>query len=298
MPPPKPGLAYALLTLAALFWTGNWVAGRMLADLVPPSALTFWRWAIALAVLLPFVGPRLWAARGLLVREWRPIVALGLLGGGLHNVLQYWGLDYTLATNGAILNATTPVLIIVLGTLLFRDPFPRRAAAGALIALAGTLALITRLDYAMLASVGPNRGDLLIFVSMVMLSGYTVGLRRRPSGLDPFSFLACFAIVALVPVGIGYAIEHAAGLRIVLSPTSIGGMLYIAIFPALLAYLFWDIGVRAVGAARAGVFMYLMPVFGTVLGMALLGERFALYHAVGMGLIFAGVAIATRAGRA
>jgi drug/metabolite transporter (DMT)-like permease len=273
------------------------VAGRLLADLVPPSALTFWRWAIAVALLMPFVGPRLWAARGLLVREWRPIVALGLLGGGLHNVLQYWGLNYTLATNGSILNATTPVLIIVLGTLVFRDPFPRRAAAGAAIALLGTLALITRLDFGMLASVGPNRGDLLIVVSMLMLSGYTVGLRRRPAGLDPFSFLACFAIVALVPVGIGYAIEHAAGRRIVLNPTSIAGMLYIAVFPALLAYLFWDIGVRAVGAARAGVFMYLMPVFGSVLGMALLGERFALYHAVGMALIFAGVAIATRTGR-
>ena len=293
----SPTLAYSLLALAALFWTGNWVVGRMLADLVPPSALTFWRWAIAVALLMPFVGPRLWSARRLLAREWRPIVVLGLLGGGLHNVLQYWGLDYTLATNGAILNATTPVLIIVLGTLVFRDPFPRRAAAGAFIALLGTLALITRLDWAMLASVGPNRGDLLIFISMVMLSGYTVGLRRRPAGLDPFSFLACFAIVALVPVGIGYAIEHAAGQRIVLNPTSIGGMLYIAVFPALLAYLFWDIGVRAVGAARAGVFMYLMPVFGSALGMLLLGERFALYHAVGMGLIFAGVAIATRAGR-
>lgn len=297
MSPLSPTLAYTLLALAALFWTGNWVVGRMLADLVPPSALTFWRWAIAVALLMPLVGPRLWSARRLLVREWRPIVVLGLLGGGLHNVLQYWGLDYTLATNGAILNATTPVLIIVLGTLVFRDPFPRRAAAGAFIALLGTLALITRLDYAMLASVGPNRGDLLIFISMVMLSAYTVGLRRRPAGLDPLSFLACFAIVALVPVGIGYAIEHAAGQRIVLNPTSIGGMLYIAVFPALLAYLFWDIGVRAVGAARAGVFMYLMPVFGSVLGMLLLGERFALYHAVGMGLIFAGVAIATRAGR-
>ena len=297
MSQPSPTLAYSLLALAALFWTGNWVVGRMLADLVPPSALTFWRWAIAVALLMPFVGPRLWSARRLLVREWRPIVVLGLLGGGLHNVLQYWGLDYTLATNGAILNATTPVLIIVLGTLVFRDPFPRRAAAGALIALLGTLALITRLDYAMLASVGPNRGDLLIFLSMVMLSAYTVGLRRRPAGLDPLSFLACFAIVALVPVGIGYAIEHAAGQRIVLNPTSIGGMLYIAVFPALLAYLFWDIGVRAVGAARAGVFMYLMPVFGSVLGMLLLGERFALYHGVGMGLIFAGVAIATHGGR-
>jgi drug/metabolite transporter (DMT)-like permease len=293
----NPTLAYSLLTLAALFWTGNWIAGRMLADLVPPSALTFWRWAIAVALLMPFVGPRLWAARALLAREWRPIVALGLLGGGLHNVLQYWGLQYTLATNGAIFNATTPVLIIVLGTLVFREPFPRRAAAGAVIALGGALALITRLDLAMLLAVGPNRGDLLILISMVMLSAYTVGLRRRPAGLDALSFLACFAIVALVPVGIGYAFEHAAGKRIVLNATSVGGMLYIAVFPALLAYLFWDIGVRAVGAARAGVFMYLMPVFGSILGMALLGERFELYHAVGMGLIFAGVAIATRGGR-
>lgn len=296
MRPPRPTLAYALLTLAALFWTGNWVVGRLLADLVPPLALTFWRWAIALALLAPVVGPRLWRARALLIREWRPIVVLGLLGGGLHNVLQYWGLDYTLATNGAILNATTPVLIIVIGTLVFREPFPRQAAAGALIAFAGTLALITRLDFGLLASVGPNRGDLLILISMVMLAAYTVGLRRRPAGLDALSFLACFAVVALMPVGIGYALEIAAGQRIVLNATSIGGVLYIAVFPALLAYLFWDIGVRAVGAARAGIFMYLMPVFGSLLGMAFLGERFELYHAVGMGLIFAGVALATRPG--
>ena len=98
-----------------------------------------------------------------------------------------------------------------------------------------------------------------------------------------------------MPVGIGYALEHAAGepdrARL---PKSIAGLLYIAVFPALLAYLFWDIGVRAVGSARAGIFMYLMPVFGSILAMVFLGERFELYHAVGMGLIFAGVATATR----
>ena len=169
--------------------------------------------------------------------------------------------------------------------------------AGAVLALAGTLALITRLDFSMLRSLGFNRGDLLILVSMVMLSAYTVGLRWRPAGLDPLSFLACFALVALVPVGIGYAVEHAAGKRIVLTATSVGGMLYVAIFPALLAYLFWDVGVRAIGAARAGVFMYLMPVFGSILGMVFLGERFELYHALGMGLILAGVATASRAER-
>src|SRR5712691_6975632 len=103
---------YLPLVAAVLFWSGNWIAGRALAGLVPPVALTFWRWAIALVLLAPFVAPQLWASRALLAREWKPIVLLGLLGGGLHNVLQYWGLKYTSATNGAILNSLTPVLII------------------------------------------------------------------------------------------------------------------------------------------------------------------------------------------
>jgi drug/metabolite transporter (DMT)-like permease len=148
--------AYLLLGLATLFWSGNWIAGRALAGLVPPAALTFWRWVIALALIAPIVGPRLWAQRALLRRAWKPIVLLGLLGGGVHNILQYWGLHYTSATNGAILNSLTPALIIVLGTSSSATR-SLRAAAGAAHRLAGTLALITRLDYAMLASVGPNR---------------------------------------------------------------------------------------------------------------------------------------------
>src|ERR1700674_1768757 len=133
---------YLLLAAAALFWSGNWIAGRALAELVPPVALTFWRWAIA-----PLVAPRLWAQRALLAQAWKPIVALGLLGGGLHNVLQYWGLQYTSATNGSILNSLTPIFIIVLGAALLRDPFPRIAAVGATVSLAGALAIITRLDF-------------------------------------------------------------------------------------------------------------------------------------------------------
>jgi drug/metabolite transporter (DMT)-like permease len=116
-------------------------------------------------------------------------------------------------------------------------------------------------------------------------------LRWRPQGLDSLSFLACFALVALVPVGTAYAFQHGS---MVLNSTSILGLAYVAIFPALLAYHFWNLGVAAVGAARAGMFFYLTPFFGSVLAVALLGERFGLHHAVGMVLIIAGVAIATR----
>ena len=286
--------AYALLAAATLFWAGNWIMGRMLADLVPPAALTFWRWAIALALIAPVVGPRLWASRALLARKWRPIVVLGLLGGGLHNVLQYWGLQYTSAINGPILNSLTPIFIIVLGAVLLREPFSRRAAAGAAVSLAGALAIVTRLDFQVLRDLSFNAGDLLIILSLLMLAGYTLALRWRPAGLDALSFLACFALVAEIPVGALYAFEHASGARIVLNATSLAGLAYVAIFPALLAYHFWNLGVARLGAARAGVFMYLLPFFGSVLGVGLLGERFGVHHAAGMALIISGVFIATR----
>ena len=286
--------AYVLLTAAALFWSGNWIAGRALSGLVPPVALTFWRWVIALAVLAPLVAPTLWRQRALLAREWKPIALLGLLGGGVHNVLQYWGLQYTSATNGSIFNSLVPIFIIVLGAALLRDPFPRAAAAGASVSLTGALAIVTRLDAGVILQLRFNAGDLLIIASLVMLAGYTLALRWRPRGLDALSFLACFALVAEVPVGIAYALEHASGARMILNGTALLGLLYVAIFPALLAYHFWNLGVAAIGAPRAGVFMHLMPFFGSMLGVGLLGERFGLHHAVGMALIIAGVAIATR----
>jgi drug/metabolite transporter (DMT)-like permease len=127
-----------------------------------------------------------------------------------------------------------------------------------------------------------------------LLSSYTLALRWRPAGLDALSFLAYFALVALAPVGVFMLGELAAGLRMVVNAQTIAALAFVAIFPALLAYHFWNLGVAKAGAARAGVFMYLLPVFGAVLSVAFLGERFELYHAVGMALIFAGVAIAAR----
>ena len=286
--------AYLLLSLAALFWAGNWITGKALAPLVPPAALTFWRWAIALALIAPVVAPRLWAHRELIRAHWRPIALLGLLGGGLHNVLQYWGLQYTAAINGPLLNSLTPIFIILLGAAFFHEPLRPRTVIGACIAFAGALAIITRLDPAVVLGLSFNVGDLLIILSLVMLAGYTIVLRWRPAGLDALTFVACFALVAEVPVGLAALAEYAAGGRIILNATSIAGILYVAIFPALLSYHFWNLGVAALGSARAGVFMYLLPFFGSILGVTVLGERFGVHHAVGIGLILTGVSLATR----
>jgi drug/metabolite transporter (DMT)-like permease len=209
-------------------------------------------------------------------------------------VLQYWGLQYTAAINGPILNSLTPIFIIVLGALFFHEPLRPRTVVGASIAFCGALAIITRLDPQVVLRLSFNTGDLLIVLSLVMLAGYTIALRWRPQGLDALTFLACFALIAEVPVGLAALGEYAGGARMVLNPTSIAGIVYVAIFPALLAYHFWNLGVAALGSARAGVFMYLLPFFGSILGVTLLGERFGVHHAVGIGLIISGVSLATR----
>jgi drug/metabolite transporter (DMT)-like permease len=288
---------YVLLTLAALFWAGNWIVGRALVELFPPAALTFWRWVIALALIAPVVVPRLRAQRDVLKASWKPIVVLGLLGGGLHNVLQYWGLHYTGAANGAILTSLTPVYVMIFGALFLGDPFPRRALFGACVSILGVVAIVFRLDAAALLAFRLNPGDALIIVSHFMIAAYTLGLRWRPAGLDALSFLACFAFVALAPVGLAYAAELASGAAIRITPGALAGLAYVAIFPALLAYHFWNLGVAALGAARGAVFFYLTPVFGSLLAVALLGERLGAYHAVGGALVLAGVLLSSRARR-
>jgi drug/metabolite transporter (DMT)-like permease len=287
---------HLLLTLSTLFWAGNWIVGRALVDLMPPAALTFWRWIIALLLMAPFVVPRLLAQRSLLRRHWKIIVVLGLLGGGLHNILQYWGLHYTGAANGAILTALMPVYVMLAGAAFLKEPLSRRAAVGAAISILGVVAIVFRLDLDAVRAFSLNPGDLLIILSHFMLAAYTLGLRRRPAGLDPLSFLACFALVALPPVGIAYLGELASGARIVWTPTAVAGLAFVAVFPALLAYHFWNLGVAALGPARSAVFFYLTPLFGSLLAVALLGERLGWHHAIGGALIIVGVSLASRAG--
>ena len=124
--------------------------------------------------------------------------------------------------------------------------------------------------------------------------GDVLHLRRRPAGLDSLSFLACFALVALVPVGFAYLVELSLGARITVTPASMAGLLYVAIFPALLAYHFWNLGVAAVGPTRGAMFFYLTPLFGSLLAVALLGERLGAHHVAGLTLILGGIALASR----
>ncbi|MGH8619381.1 MAG: DMT family transporter [Burkholderiales bacterium] len=284
---------YWLLTFTALFWAGNAVAARALSDVIPPMALSLWRWLLALAILLVPAWPALLRERARLCAHWRVLFALGVFGVMAYNALLYTALHTTTATNGLLINAVTPVFIIVAECVLFGVRLSPRRWAGVAAALAGIVAIVTRGDVAALAAFALNRGDLLLLIAAAAWTAYTLFLRRLPAGLDPLAMLATtvgVGVVCLVPF---FAWEYAAGARTQWGTAAWLGVAYIGVFPSVIAYLFYNRAVRAVGGQRAGMFLYLIPVFGIALAIVFLGERLAWFHALGMALIFGGIALAT-----
>ena len=298
-PPKFHASPYLLLSLTSLFWSLNWVIGRALVGHVSPFAITFARWTVAVAVMMPFAWPAIRANWPLIRRSWKTIAWLAFWGTGLHNAFAYVGLQYTTATNGVILNSSIPIMIIVLGWLLYRETITRVQALGVAISLAGILAIISRGDLQVLAALSLNKGDLIVLVGMAFWAAYTVFLRMKPAELPGLALLACcgtLGIVLLLPFFL-FEMFYLDG-RVELTAATIGAVLYMGIFPSFVGYIFWNRGVAEVGPNVAGIFVHLMPAFGALLAWLFLDERIQAYHLVGIALILAGVALTTRGHRA
>lgn len=294
----SPAEAWLLLTLTALFWAGNAVIGRALHAAFPPVSMAFLRWLIALALVLPFVAGALWRARELLTERWPVLVALGVFGVAGYNTLLYTALQTTTATSAVLINALIPVLILVLGRLAFGTPLAARQVAGVALSFAGALVLVARGDPAVLTGLHFNPGDLWLIAAGLSWAVYTLLLRYRPGGLDALPFLGVTMIVGVAALAPLSAWEAAGRGPLHFSVPVTAGLAYFAVFPSLLAYLFWNRGVAIIGPAGAGTFLYLIPVFGIALAVTFLGESLAVYHLVGAVMVFGGIYLSTRAAAA
>ena len=284
----------ALLVLSALFWGGHWVVARAVHTEASPFALSFWRWFTAALVFAPFAWRPLVADAARLRAQWKWIALLSLCGTGIYNGIGYVGIQYTTATNALLIQSVTPAIIPVLAFFLVGERIGPAAIAGVAISCSGVLVIACRLDFDALASLQLNKGDLWLLVNVALWALYTVCLRWKPQGLHPFSFLFAVILVGVVQLLPFYAFEIAQGGGAHFSVGGAFGILYLGIFPAILCYLMWNRAVAEVGAARAGPYLYLVPVFGTAMAYAFLGERLHLYHLVGVILIFAGIWLASK----
>lgn len=288
-------LAYTGLVLTPLFWAGNAVVAKGVVGEIPPLSMSFWRWVIALTILLPFGLPGVWRHRHLIREHWLSILALSTFSVAAFNSLLYFAAVTTTATNIALINATIPIMVALLAWVLLGDRTRPVQALGIGLAVLGILAVVARGDLSVLTGLRAQPGDLIMVLAVFSWGLFSVLLRRQAVPLPPLTFLTVqitFGTVVILPFFLVDLLFFSGGFE--LNRSTAIPMMYFAIFPGILAYAFWNHGVYRIGPAKAAIFMYLTPVFASVLAGIFLGERLGQPHIVGGLLILAGLFLATR----
>lgn len=285
---------YFLLCAASLLWAINMVVGRAMRNDIPPVAMAFWRWTIAFAIVLPFTWQAVRSRWSDIVASWKVLALIGFVGICCFNTMCYIGLTMTTATNGTLFNSIVPVFIPPIAWVLLRERARSAQIAGTIVSLAGVLVIVANGSLETLLALSFNRGDVWLLLAMVLWSLYTVLLRFRPQGLAMLPFLSTVLLFGWPMLAVWYGIDVAAGSRFPVTLPNVATLLYYGIFPSIVAFVCYNRGVSEVGPTRAGIFVHLVPVFGIVLSTIALGEPPHGFHYVGMVLIFAGIALATR----
>jgi drug/metabolite transporter (DMT)-like permease len=288
--------AYLLLSFMALCWAGNQVLGRAVAGHIPPITYSFLRWSLATVIVLPFALPHVRRDWPVIRTHWRYLAFVGAIGGGLFNTLQYIGLNHTTALNSVVLNSTGPIFIAIASFLIFRERLTLRQAGGTAVSMAGVLGIITKGDLDVLHTLAFNNGDLLLLTGMATNGIYTALLRDRPV-IHWLSFLFMLFLVSALVVLPFLMWEIASGARMEVTSFTLAAVGYVAIFPSVVAYICLTRGVELIGANRSGIFLHMIPLFGALLAIGLLGEPLRVFHVIGFALILCGVALASRKGR-
>lgn len=287
--------AWPLLALANLLWAGNVIVGRAVVGQVPPVTLAWWRWTGAFIVGLGLAWPHLRRDAPELLRHLPILLVLAATGIASLNAMSYMGLQYTTAVNALLLQSVMPVIVLLWAFALYGERPGLFQTAGVAASLAGVVTIAAGGSPGALARLSFNIGDIWVLAGIVVYALYVVLLRRRPR-VHPMSLL-----VALMAIGsvllLPFSIWEAHGGAVIRGGwPSWAAIAYTAVLPSLVAYLFFNRAVELIGAAPAGQSTHLMPVFGVALAVIFLGERIQIYHAFGIALIAAGLALASLRG--
>jgi len=288
------GLASAGLVATASFWAVNAIIGRAMVGEIPPLGLAFWRWVLAFSILAPFGVPAVYRQWPVVRARWKALVVIATFSVGLFNTLLYIAAQTTTALNIAMMNATLPIAVAFGAHFALREYLNLQRSMGIALGFLGILVIITEASLTRLLTLQFVPGDLVMLSAVASWTLFSVVMRWATVPLTPIAFLTvqiAFGIPIVAPFYIGESMLSGAYLPRV---EHLWVFAVVAIGPSLLAYAFWNNGVKVIGASRAALFLYLIPVVAAVLGYLLLDERLAVFHAIGGVLILLGLTLAVR----
>jgi drug/metabolite transporter (DMT)-like permease len=290
------GRVYLKLVLAAVFWGATWAVGRSVVQEVPPFAAAFYRFVIAVGVMLAWLAhaegrwPRL---RG---RDWLKLSALGFTGVFLYNTFFLHGLQHIDAGRAALVVALSPVLIALLSAALGQERLGRVKSAGIALALLGSVWVIGRGEPAMLLRAGIGLGEWLILGCVAAWTFYTFVGRSATTTLSPLAANAMACGVGCLLLGAAASVQGQLAWPTAYSPKAWACLAFLGVFGTALSYIWYTEGVRALGAAKAAVFINLVPLSGVLSATLFLQERLPPTVLVGGAVTLAGVLMTTWAG--
>ena len=287
--------AYLYLTLCTLFWSGNFIVGKVATLFeIPPLTLNFYRWFLAFLILCPFTLKGVIMNYEEIKKNLLVLVIMGFTSISVFNSVVYYSLNYTQVLNGVLMISTIPVFIIFFSGLFKTESIRIYQIIGVVISLLGVISIITKLDLSLLLSLKLNKGDLWMLVAMISWTTYSLLLGKKKVNLEPFIFLQTIIIIGLLFLFPMYIAEVLVGKKITFNIPVLMTIGYVVFFAGIGAYTFWNAAIKLIGPSRSGVFLHLMPIFSSLMAVFLLGEQFSFHHIVGTLLIISGILLSSK----
>ena len=279
---------YILVFLATLFWAGNAIAGKTAVGHISPFLLTSLRWSVAVLILLPFSIQYLRSDWVLVRSRLFFMFILGTIGFTVFNNLMYLALTTTSAINVAIIQSSLPLFVFILNMVVFAVKVNKYQAIGFPITIVGVLTITFQGSLSLLINLNLNMGDILMVIAVVSYAVYSVFLNNKPNlhWLSTVTLLALAALISSIPFAV---FESVNGNLTLPDLTGLSVVLYTALFASLGAQVCWIRSIELIGSNSTSVFINLVPLFGSFLAVILLGEKFHIFHAIGILLIFTGI---------
>ena len=288
-------LAYLFLILATIFWSGNFIVGKAASIFeIPPFSLNFYRWLFAGLILLPFTFKELILKKNYIFENLSFFIILGITSITIFNSIVYYSLHYTQVISGVLMISTIPVWIIFISSILKIEKTNIFQIIGVGLSLLGVIFIITKADLDLIKNMDFNKGDLTMVVAMFSWAIYSALLKKKTYKISQITLLQVVIIVGLIFLIPVYIIEMNFGNSIKLGKPFFLTLIYVVLFPGLASFFFWIKGISIIGANRAGVFLHLMPIFGSLMAIILFDEKFMFYHLLGAIFIVAGITLSNK----
>ncbi len=282
-----------MLVIVMVLWASGIIVSRSVYDSVPPVGFSFWRWICAVVIMTPLAARKTWHHRSVLRERLPALLMLGLFLA-LGSTAIVVAVQYTTATNVALVSGTQPIVTALIAWMLLKERLTPRQMCGVLAATVGVAGMISRFDIGLLSTLSFNLGDIVTLASVTGYALYAVNLHRWVAGVGPLvmMYVSCLGVVVvLFPV---FVAESMWIESMVFTGPVFWAMFYLAAIPTLLATTMWNLSVGVVGPNRATIFTNLLPLFGVALAVLLLNEAVHGYHLIGGVLICFGITMVVR----